>query len=45
MDPEGRAARQRDSAAQRVLLDERFARGDIDEGQYVARRDLLGGRQ
>ena len=34
----------RDSAAQPVL-DERFARGDIDEGEYVARRDLLGGRQ
>lgn len=34
----------RDSAAQRVL-DERFARGDFDEGEYVARRDLLGGRQ
>jgi len=34
----------RDSAAQR-MLDERFARGDIDEGEYVARRDLLGGRQ
>ena len=34
----------RDSEAQRVL-DERFARGDIDEGEYVARRDLLGGRQ
>ena len=30
----------RDSEAQRVL-DERFARGDIDEGEYVARRDLL----
>jgi putative membrane protein len=35
----------RDGAAQRTLLDERFARGDIDEGEYVARRDLLGGRQ
>ena len=34
----------RDRAAQRVL-DERFARGDLDEGEYVARRDLLGGRQ
>ena len=34
----------RDSEAQRVL-DERFARGDIDEGEYVARRDLLGGRR
>ena len=33
-----------DSEAQRVL-DERFARGDIDEGEYVARLDLLGGRQ
>jgi putative membrane protein len=33
---------QRDSEAQRVL-DERFARGDIDEGEYVARRDLLRG--
>ena len=33
----------RDSEAQRVL-DERFARGDIDEGEYVARRDLLCGR-
>ena len=32
----------RDSEAQRVL-DERFARGDIDEGEYVARRDLLSG--
>ena len=32
-----------DSAAQRVL-DERFARDDIDEGEYVARRDLLCGR-
>jgi putative membrane protein len=31
------------SEAQRVL-DERFARGDIDEGEYVARRDLLCGR-
>jgi uncharacterized membrane protein len=35
----------RDSAAQRSLLEERFARGDIDEGEYVARRDLLDGRQ
>ena len=34
----------RDSEAQRVL-DERFARGDIDEGEYVARRDLLCGRR
>ena len=34
----------RDSEPQRVL-DERFARGDIDEGEYVARRDLLRGRQ
>ena len=34
----------RDNAA-RPVLDERFARGDIDEGEYVARRDLLGGRQ
>lgn len=34
----------RDSEAQRVL-DERFARGDIDEGEYVARRDLLRGRR
>ena len=34
----------RDRAAQPVL-DERSARGDIDEGEYVARRDLLGGRQ
>ena len=33
----------RDSEAQRVL-DERFAHGDIDEGEYVARRDLLCGR-
>ena len=33
----------RASEAQRVL-DERFARGDIDEGEYVARRDLLSGR-
>ena len=33
----------RDSEAQRVL-DERFARGDIDEDEYVARRDLLSGR-
>ena len=33
----------RDSEAQRVLH-ERFARGDIAEGEYVARRDLLGGR-
>jgi putative membrane protein len=33
----------RDSEAQRVL-DERFARGDIDEGEYVTRRDLLRGR-
>jgi len=32
----------RDSEAKRVL-DERFARGDIDEGEYVARRDLLCG--
>jgi putative membrane protein len=32
-----------ESEAQRVL-DERFARGDIDEGEYVARRDLLCGR-
>jgi uncharacterized membrane protein len=32
-----------DSEAQRVL-DERIARGDIDEGKYVARRDLLCGR-
>ena len=31
-----------DSQAQRVL-DERLARGDIDEGEYVARRDLLCG--
>lgn len=30
----------RDSAAQRVL-DERFARGDIDEGEYAARQDML----
>jgi len=35
----------RDRPAQGTLLDERFARGDIDEGEYVARRDLLGGRQ
>ena len=34
----------RDREAQRVL-DERFARGDIDEGEYVARRDLLRGRR
>jgi putative membrane protein len=34
----------RDSEAQRVL-DERFARGDIDEGEYVASRDLLCGRR
>ena len=34
----------RDSEAQQVL-DERFARGDIDEGEYVARRDLLRGRR
>jgi putative membrane protein len=34
----------RDSEAQ-VVLDLRFARGDIDEGEYVARRDLLTGRQ
>jgi putative membrane protein len=33
----------RDSEALRVL-DERFAGGDIDEGEYVARRDLLCGR-
>ena len=33
----------RDSEAQRVL-DERFARGDIDEREYVAGRDLLCGR-
>jgi putative membrane protein len=32
----------RDSEAKRVL-DERFARGDIDESEYVARRDLLCG--
>lgn len=30
----------RDDAAAR-LLDERFARGDIDEQEYRARRDLL----
>lgn len=30
----------RDSTAQRIL-DERFARGDIDEGEHVARRDML----
>ena len=38
--PEGEP---RDIEAQRVL-DERFARGDIDERDYVARRDLLRGR-
>ena len=32
-----------DSEARRVL-DERFARGDIDEGEYVACPDLLCGR-
>jgi putative membrane protein len=32
-----------DSEAQR-LLDQRFARGDIDEDEYVASRDLLCGR-
>ena len=32
----------RDSEAQRVL-DERLARGDIDEREYRARRDLLPG--
>ena len=29
----------------RKLLDERFARGEIDEAEYKARRDLLSSNQ
>jgi len=40
----GRAPEEGNTAAQR-LLDERFARGEIDEDDFHRRRELLSGRR
>ncbi|MEO7753028.1 MAG: SHOCT domain-containing protein [Terracoccus sp.] len=39
----GRDARDGGDAAARRILDERFARGEIDEQDYTARLGVLGG--